>query len=115
MQSCTLLEFAKIRLCVGMRREDDAEMATENAIAALGKLLEAHGGLLEAGPAAQSWALWLQSLPLTEGPGRGQGGARTARAPAGGLRRAVRAETAPHALGYCCVTDVYHSLILYVI
>jgi hypothetical protein len=55
------------RACVdAVAREDDAEMATENAVAALGKLLEAHAGALAAGAAAQAWGIWLGALPLTE-------------------------------------------------
>lgn len=41
-------------------------MATENAVAALGKVLEFHGGVIEASAAAQSWDVWINSLPLVE-------------------------------------------------
>lgn len=41
-------------------------MATENGVAALGKVLEAHGGALQASAAAQAWNAWVSSLPLLE-------------------------------------------------
>lgn len=41
-------------------------MATENAVAALGKVLEFHGAVIEGSAAAQSWDLWINSLPLVE-------------------------------------------------
>ena len=41
-------------------------MATENAVATLGKVLEFHGSVLEGSAAAQSWDLWINSLPLVE-------------------------------------------------
>ncbi len=47
-------------------REEDNEMATENAVAALGKVLEFHGAAIEASAAAQSWDVWINSLPLRE-------------------------------------------------
>jgi hypothetical protein len=50
----------------GGNREEDNEMATENAVAALGKVLEFHGGVIEASAAAQSWDVWINSLPLVE-------------------------------------------------
>jgi len=47
-------------------REEENEMATENAIAALGRVLENHGTALEESAAAQSWNVWVNSLPLVE-------------------------------------------------
>lgn len=41
-------------------------MATENAVCALGKVLEFHGNLIQGSAAAQSWNLWVSSLPLVE-------------------------------------------------
>ena len=50
----------------GMRREEENEMATENAIAALGRTLENHGTVMEESAAAQSWSVWVNSLPIEE-------------------------------------------------
>lgn len=47
-------------------RGEDNEMATENAVAALGKVLEFHGSMIEGSAAAQSWDVWINSLPLLE-------------------------------------------------
>ncbi|BDA40930.1 Importin-5 [Coccomyxa sp. Obi] len=47
-------------------RGEDNEMATENAVAALGKVLEFHGSMIEGSAAAQSWDVWINSLPLVE-------------------------------------------------
>lgn len=47
-------------------RGEDNEMATENAVAALGKVLEFHGSVIEGSAAAQSWDVWISSLPLVE-------------------------------------------------
>ena len=51
---------------LGMRREEENEMATENAIAALGRTLENHGTVMEESAAAQSWNVWVNSLPVEE-------------------------------------------------
>ena len=47
-------------------REEENETATENAIAALGRVLENHGAAIEESAAAQSWNVWVSSLPLAE-------------------------------------------------
>ena len=41
-------------------------MATENAIAALGRALEGHATAMEESVAAQSWNVWVNSLPIEE-------------------------------------------------
>ncbi|CAL5227386.1 g10339 [Coccomyxa viridis] len=47
-------------------REEENETATENAIAALGRVLENHSAAIEESAAAQSWNVWVNSLPLAE-------------------------------------------------
>ena len=47
-------------------REEENETATENAVAALGRVLESHGTAIEESAAAQSWNVWVNSLPLAE-------------------------------------------------
>ena len=41
-------------------------MATENAVSALGKVLEGHSGALAPPDAARAWGVWAASLPLVE-------------------------------------------------
>ena len=41
-------------------------MATENAVSALGKVLEGHSASLAPPDAAQAWGAWAGSLPLVE-------------------------------------------------
>lgn len=55
-----------LRYICELCREEENEMATENAIAALGRVLEHHGGAIEESAAAQSWNVWVSSLPVVE-------------------------------------------------